>query len=135
MVNKKYACEWLQKSHHDLEGARLLYEAGHYTDTIAYVLHQSLEKILKAISAYRNEPIRKTHNLVELYELLTIQIDLEENEIFLLSIATTYQTKQRYPVVHKKLPEREEIKNILDFTEKLFDDILTQLDIDLLDIE
>lgn len=135
MVNKKYACEWMQKAHHDLEGARLLYEADHYTDTIAYILHQSLEKILKAITAYQNEPIRKTHNLLELYELLTIEIDLDENEIFLLSIATTYQTKQRYPVVHKKLPASEEIKNILDFTEKLFDDILMQLNIDPVDIQ
>lgn len=135
MVNKKYACEWMQKARHDLEGARLLYEADHYTDTIAYILHQSLEKILKAITAYQNEPIRKTHNLLELYELLTIEIDLDENEIFLLSIATTYQTKQRYPVVHKKLPACEEIKIILDFTEKLFDDILMELNIDPVDIQ
>ncbi len=134
MVNKKYACEWLSKALHDLEGARLLYEADHYTDTIAYVVHQSLEKTLKAIWAYQNQAIRKTHNLVELYELLPLPINLKENEIFLLSIATTYQTQQRYPVVHKKLPSKEEIKDILDFSEKLFNDVLQRLNIDLLDL-
>ncbi len=135
MVSKTYALEWMQKAIHDLEGARLLYKSHHYTDTVGYVLHQSLEKMLKAVSAYQNEPIRKTHNLVELYELLEDRIDLNEDKIFLLSIATTYQTKQRYPVAQKKLPPREEIKEILDFADKLFEDILKKLDIDIGDIK
>ena len=135
MENKAYALEWMQKALHDLEGVRLLYESNHYTDTVGYVLHQSLEKILKAMSAYRNKPIRKTHNLVELYELLEDRIDLDEDEIFLLSIATTYQTKQRYPIAQKKLPPREEIKEVLDFTSRLFEAVLKKLEINIGDIK
>jgi len=120
MANRQYAIEWLIKAKHDLEGARLLIVAEHHTDTISYVLHQSLEKTLKAILAYDNEPIVKTHNLVELYELLSDKIELDDEQTYLLSIATTYQTKQRYPVPHKKLPSKYEIKEIFDFAEKLF---------------
>ena len=130
MANKTYALEWMQKSLHDLSGARLLYESDHYTDTTSYVWHQSLEKMLKAISAYCNEPQRKTHNLVELYELLAIDLDLGDDEVFMLSIATTYQTKQRYPVTQKILPSKKEIGDILDFTEKLFSQISDKLQID-----
>lgn len=134
MANKRYACEWLQKAFHDLKGARLLYDSDHYTDTIAYVLHQSCEKTLKSVYAYQNHVIRKTHNLLELYELLPLQISLEDEEIFLLSVATTYQTQQRYPVVHKKLPAKEEIKEVLEFSEKLFEHVMLVLKIDLKDL-
>ena len=135
MASKTYALEWMQKALYDLEGARLLYVSNHYTDTVGYILHQSLEKVLKSMSAYQNRPIRKTHNLVELYELLEERIDLNEDEVFLLSIATTYQTKQRYPVTQKKLPSREEIKEVLDFADKLFEDVLKKLDLDIGDMQ
>ena len=129
MANKPYAIEWLTKAHHDLQGAKLLVEAGHYTDTISYVLHQSLEKTLKAILAYENKPIVKTHNLVELYELMSDSINLEDDKVFFLSIATTYQTKQRYPVVHKQLPSEEEIREVWCFAEAFFQQVLQHLEI------
>jgi HEPN domain-containing protein len=128
MANKPYAIEWLTKAHHDLLGAKLLVEAEHYTDTISYVLHQSLEKTLKAILAYENKPIVKTHNLVELYELMSDSINLEDDKVFLLSIATTYQTKQRYPVVHKQLPSKAEIREVLCFSEAFFQQVLQHLE-------
>ena len=51
---------------------------------------------------------------------MTVKIDLDDEEVYLLSIATTYQTKQRYPVVPKVLPSKQEIEEILCFSEKLF---------------
>ncbi len=130
MANKVYAAEWLQKALHDLTGAKILYESDHYTDTTAYVLHQAIEKTLKSTYAYNNEAQRKTHNLVELYELMTVKIDLEDEEVYLLSIATTYQTKQRYPVVPKVLPSKKEIEEVLYFSEKLFERVISMLEID-----
>jgi HEPN domain-containing protein len=130
MANKLYAAEWLQKALHDLVGARILYEADHYTDTTAYVLHQAIEKTLKSIYAYNNEAQRRTHNLLELYELMPVSIDLADEEIYLLSIATTYQAKQRYPVAPKVLPSPEEIEKILCFSEKLFERVAGMLEID-----
>jgi HEPN domain-containing protein len=123
MANKAYAEEWLQKAYHDLTGARLLFEADHYMDTTAYVLHQALEKTLKSIYAYSNQPQRKTHNLVELYELLPSELELEDEEVYLLSVATTYQTKQRYPTMPKSPPSKKEIEEILIFSEKFFEQV------------
>ncbi len=128
MANKTHAIEWLEKSYHDLDSAKILYEAGHFTDTIGYILHQSIEKIFKSYLAYDNTPILKTHNLVELNELL--ELDLNEDDIRLLAIATTYHTKQRYPSPHKKLPTKEEIKAILELTAELFDHACKKLDIE-----
>ena len=130
MANKTHATEWLEKAYHDLDSARLLFEAGHFTDTIGYLLHQSIEKIFKSSLAYQNVPIVKTHNLIELNELLDDFVDLNHDEITLLAIATTYHTKQRYPSPHKRLPSNEEIKAILEFANFLMETVVQKLNID-----
>lgn len=128
MANKPHAIEWVEKAYHDLDSAKILNVAGHFTDTIGYILHQSIEKIFKSYLAYDNTPIVKTHNLVELNELL--RLDLNEDDIRLLAIATTYYIKQRYPSPHKKLPSKEEINEILELTKHLFDSVCKKLNID-----
>ncbi len=135
MPNKQSAKEWLIKSYHDLNGAIILFKADHYTDTIGFILQQSLEKLLKSILAYENQKIKKSHNLVELYEMVSNRFSLEEEDIRLLSIATTYGTRVRYPTPHKKMPSKDEIKNILDFTVSLFDKVCQILYIDKKEIE
>ncbi len=135
MSNKSHAIEWLEKSYHDLDSAKVLFEAGHYTDTIGYILHQSIEKNFKSYLAYKNVPIAKTHNLIELYELLESNLDLNDDEIEFIAIATTYHMKQRYPSPHKRLPLKEEIKSILDFTIILMESACQQLEISIDDIK
>ena len=130
MPNKPSAKEWLTHANHDLNGAILMYKANHYTDTISYVVHQAIEKSLKSILAYNNIAIKKSHNLRELYELVTSDIFiLNDDELYILAIATTYYTKQRYPTPHKKLPSKEEIKNVISFSKQLLSDICKNLDI------
>jgi len=129
-VNKTSAKEWLKHSYHDLDGAKLLFKADHFTDTISYVLHQSLEKSLKSILAFYNKPIKKTHNLIELYELVkNNDFYLEEDEIFLLAIASNYYTEQRYPVVDKESPTKKEIKDMIDLSDRIFNQICKVFDI------
>jgi len=123
MPNKQSAKDWLTQAFHDLNGAIILFEAKHYTDTIGYILQQSLEKILKSILAYDNQKIKKSHNLVELNEIINNRLNLTENDIRLLAIATTYGTKLRYPTPHKKSPQEDEIKEVLDFAKKLFEKV------------
>lgn len=135
MANKTHAAEWLEKSYHDLDSAKILFESGHYTDTIGYILHQSIEKIFKSWLAYQNVPIVKTHNLIELYEVTDAVLDLNEDEIEFLAIATTYYTKQRYPSPHKRLPPKEEIKAVLDLATGLMESVCQQLGIDTNDIK
>ena len=129
MVNKNYAKEWLEKAYHDLDSANILFVSGHYTDTIGYLYHQSIEKLFKSIIAFQNNPIEKTHNLVELNELLNEYFEFNEDELMILSIVTTYHTKQRYPSIHKSLPSKEEIVKVKDFASYLFDKVCTILNI------
>ena len=123
MVNKNYAKEWLKKAYHDLDSANILFLSGHYTNTIGYLYHQSIEKSFKSIIAFQNNPIQKTHNLIELNELLSEYFKFNEDELMILSIVTTYHTKQRYPSIHKTLPSKEEISKVKDFALYLFNKI------------
>jgi len=130
MANKPYAIEWIQKAYHDLDSANILYRSGYYTDTIGYLYHQSIEKLLKSIIAYKNNPINKTHNLIELNELIDNYFDFNEDELLILAKATTYCTKQRYPSLDKTLPSKEEILQVKELAIYLFDQICKILEID-----
>ena len=83
----------------------------------------------KSFLAFENEPIRKTHDLVELSKLVEGCIHFEAAEIDLLDIATTYYTQDRYPGP-VDLPTKEQVKEILGFSEKLFSRVCHILDID-----
>ena len=129
MANKQSAIQWLTKAYHDLSSAQVLYAADHYTDTIANDLEQSIEKMLKSFLAYNNEPIRKTHDLVELSKLVEGHIHFEPAEMDLLDIATAYYTQDRYPGP-VALPSGEQIEKVLDFTQALLSKVCRILDID-----
>jgi len=129
MANKQSAAEWLTKAYHDLSSAQVLYAADHYTDTIAFALQQAIEKTLKSFLAYENKQIKRTHHLIDIYELVTDAIQLEESQVRILAIATTYCTQDRYPSP-VELPPREQIKEVLDFAEALFSRVCHILDID-----
>ncbi len=58
-MNKNAAKEWLIKSWHNLSSTKILLNANHYTDVIAVDLHYSLEKTLKAFSAYENKKFQE----------------------------------------------------------------------------
>lgn len=130
MGNTSSAREWLAKAYHDLSSARILYAAHHYTDTIGIDLQQAIEKSLKTFLAYGNKSIKKTHNLIETYELVSDYIQLNDSQVRLLGIATTYYIQDRYPASSSELPSREQIKDVLDFAEDLFETVCRSLDID-----
>ena len=130
MPNKAIAKEWLKKAYHNLSSAQILYDADHYTDTIGFELQQAIEKILKSFLAYENKQIKKTHNLIEVYELVTDSIQLDESKIRMLGIATNYYVHDRYPVGPVVLPERKEINEVLEFAENLFEKACRVLEID-----
>ena len=58
-MNKTALKGWLTIAYHDLQSAKILYEAEHYTDSIGNDLAQAIEKILKAIIAYKNQRFQK----------------------------------------------------------------------------
>lgn len=129
MSNKPYAKEWLIFAKKNLETAILLFEANHYEDIIGVEIQQSLEKILKSLLTNENLKISKNHDLVKLYFMIEEFISLNENEIVFLRIATDYYKEDRYLNPNYTLPAREEIKEILDFTEGFFYKVCEILDI------
>ncbi|MFA6136936.1 MAG: HEPN domain-containing protein [Sulfurimonas sp.] len=130
MANKSYAKEWLNFSKKNLDTAILLFNVNHYEDIIGIELQQSLEKLLKSIMANENIKIPKDHDLVKLYFLIENFIILGEQEIIYLKFATDYFKEDRYPNPNYSLPPREEIKKVLDFTEKFFAKVCEILEIE-----
>jgi HEPN domain-containing protein len=119
MPNKIYAQEWIVFSLKNLKTAQLLYEANHYEDIIGIELQQALEKMLKSLLAYKNSKIPKSHKLLELV-VQTNEINFMEDELILLETATNYYRVDRYPNPNYSLPTRDEIAEVLNFTEMLF---------------
>ncbi len=133
MPNENYAKEWLCFAFKNLSTAELLYEANHYEDIIGIELQQALEKTFKSLFAYDNQKIPKNHKLVELLEY--INLDVTDKEKFLLEIATDYYKVDRYPNPNYCLPPRKEIKEVLNFTQKIFDKVCDILGIDKNELE
>jgi HEPN domain-containing protein len=129
-MNITAAKEWLEKVWHDLSSSKILYEANHYTDSIGVDLHYAIEKSLKTILAYQNRKIPKTHDLLELNEMVQDYVRIDEKDIYFLHVANKYHIEESYPVFGRPLPEREEIKKVMDFSYKLFGKVCLVLDID-----
>ena len=133
-MNKTSAKEWLNKAWHHLGSGKILYEANHYTDVIAIDLHYAVEIMLKSFLAYQNKKIIKTHDLIEISELIKDKISFDYQEKKLMVLITTYHIRGSYPTRERRLPPREEILEVLNFTEELFDRVCKILDIDKIEV-
>ena len=134
-MNENSAKSWIEKAWHNLSTAQILYKADHYTDIIAVELHYTIEKSLKSFLAYENKKIPKTHDLIELYKITRHFVEFDEREIDLLIIAREKHIRESYPQFERGLPAREEVKEVLEFSENLFSDISKKLEIDIGDIK
>jgi len=134
-MNKTSSKEWLIKAWHNLSSASLLYNAKHYTDVIAVELHYSVEKVLKSFLAYENKKIPKTHDLNEIHETILDKISFTNEELDLLDIITEYHIDESYPVYDRKMPSREELQEVLYFTEAVFQKVCNILDIKLEEVQ
>jgi len=129
-MNKQSTKEWLIKAWHSLSSAKILYNANHYTDTIAVEVHYSVEKILKSFLAYQNKKIPKKHDLNEIHSFLIDMISFDETELILLDTISEYHIEASYPQYNRSMPSRAEIKEVLEFSEKLFYRVCDILEID-----
>ena len=113
------AKEWLEKGKHDFEMAQLLYKEQGYTDTIAFLIHQAVEKYLKGFLIYHGWQLKKIHDLEA---LLSEAIKIEpsfENFIPACRKITEYYIESRYPLGFPVDYSREEIKESLDVARKI----------------
>lgn len=132
-MNKTASLEWITIAYHDLKSAQILYKAEHYTDSIGVDLQQSIEKLLKSLIASQNLKIPKTHDLYQIYDSIE-KLDFTEYELELLDKATLYLKEERYPNPSYMLPPRQEIKEVLDFTETIFEKVCNILQINMKDV-
>jgi len=128
MPNSTYAKEWINKACHNFKAAKFLYENDFYTDVVGVELHNALEKLFKAVIAYKNQKIAKTHDLLVLYSY--IQDEIGEVELSLLERANSYFKEGRYPNIWYELPTKEEIEKILGLSTVLFEKICHNLKLD-----
>lgn len=96
MTKDEHIKYWVECSQRDLESAEAIFNSGRY-DWCLYVGHLALEKIIKALFVDRNDNNipPKIHNLVRLAELS--QIDLNEEQKFLLDQINDFNLQTRYP--------------------------------------
>ena len=128
-MNRTSAKEWLEKSWHNLSGAKIFYDANHYTDVTAVELHYSVEKSLKSFLAFENKKIPKTHDLLDIYKLVNHFINLDDDKDLLDKI-TKYHIEESYPALQNEMPNNEDIKEVLDFAFIIFDKVCTILEIE-----
>lgn len=128
MANKQYALEWLELAKHNLEAADLLFNSGHYTDVIGIEIHQAIEKTIKAVYAYNNIKILKTHNLLRLANNCNLT-SIIQADYDILEKASDYYNESRYPGPKYQMPDIKEIETVLNIAHKLYEKVSQYINI------
>ena len=115
MPNRVLANDWLESGKKHLDVAEILFKNGHYTDIVGIELQQSVERVLKAILAYNNLSIARTHDLAILLEAVKSEIEFDCDIREQCEIATDYFIDNRYPVRGSNfLPSEKEIEKVIE---------------------
>jgi HEPN domain-containing protein len=134
-MNRTYAQEWLHFAQKNLSTAQILTRMEHYTDIIGSEVQQSVEKSLKALLAYHNLAIPKTHDLTllaaQIKSLEIEELHFDDETFDILDRITLYYKFERYPNPNYFVPSREEMEESLQFAEDLFSQICEILHIDI----
>lgn len=111
-VGREYIRQWLEKADTDLRAAEYLLTASGFTDVICFHAQQAVEKLLKAVLAYKKIEIPRTHDLKILLNrtgLTEEELGLLEDEIDELS---GYCVETRYPADLPVLTVQDAVKAI-----------------------
>ncbi len=134
-MNETSAKEWSTKGWHHLSTANLLYDLNHYSDIVAVEIHYSAEITFKSILAFENSKIVKTHDLIEIYKLIKHRLTLPECDLSFLDIISEYHIRESYPSPHRRLSSKEEIKSMPEFTNNLFAEVCSVVNISIEEIK
>ena len=99
MPDINHAKEWLKIAERDYAVALHLSKTFYPlpTENICYGCQQAAEKALKAILAYNETDIPKTHDIELLHSLCQVYTDKIELEVGVTRALTRFATKSRYP--------------------------------------
>ncbi len=119
----KIANEWFERGRHDIEAARLLFDYQHYTDTIAHLIQQGVEKYLKGFLIHHGWKLKKIHDLEELVtEATKYNVGFKEYLDFARKV-TAYYIDNRYPPGPPIDYPREDIEKSLKLAEEIIEKI------------
>jgi len=93
----KQAMEWLGRGSHDIETAQLLYDNRGHIDSIAFHIHQALEKYLKGYLIFFGKKPPKIHDLGSLLNHIIFLDDSFAGYRDLCEKSTLYYIDSRYP--------------------------------------
>lgn len=119
---KKTALKWLKQAVHDIQMAEKNIAIGGY-DVAAFLAHQSVEKLLKAIFIIKGKKFPKTHYIDELAR----ELNLKKEYVDSLSELTVDYTFSRYPDVSENVPYEEYDEEIAKEKVKLAKEIFETL--------
>jgi HEPN domain-containing protein len=98
-MNRAAAAKWLKQALHDLDMARRNVGIGGY-DTAAFLAHQSVEKLLKALLAAQGRAVPRMHFIDELAGQLNLP---PEVQVHIDGLTADYMLS-RYPDVSDLVP-------------------------------
>ena len=107
MPNEAKALEWLKYAQNDADVAAHLSVAYRPlpTNTICWLCQQAVEKSYKAILAYHDERVPKTHNITRLQQATIVYESSVSIDEKIADKITEFATEARYP------------DNVFDFTD------------------
>ena len=112
---------WIYKAKNDLKSAqKLLAGDDPIMDTAIYHTQQCAEKALKGYLAFRNQPLKKTHDIELLVEFCS-KIDSDFEKLYDCSEnLTPYATAFRYPDIYLE-PDYDEVYEAIDMAREILE--------------
>jgi HEPN domain-containing protein len=121
---------WVRKASSDLRAAEHEFGADPpILDDIVFHCHQAVEKTLKALLAWHDQPFRSTHNLVELGQRCAELHPELEPVLRRAAPLTEYAWKFRYPGEFEE-PSREEAREAFALAREVVELILVRIPAD-----
>lgn len=119
--------DWLVRAADDLRAADhgLVAEPPLFFDVVFHS-QQAIEKALKGLLAWHDEPFRKTHNLVELGEQCARLVPSLSELLLRSAPLTEYATGTRYPR-RAAAPSGGEVQATLALAREVYDSVLALL--------
>lgn len=114
------AGSWFRRARDDLSAARLALPAG-LTDSAAFHVQQTLEKLLKGLLAAADQELFKSHNIGELAKLAHLHWPAIVASPFLLRKVGDWYVGSRYPDAEEPTPDPESVAEALDVVAVLLD--------------
>jgi len=116
---------WINSAESDLETARILIENNKPLEGL-FFCHLVIEKTIKSHIVKLNKTIPpKSHNLIYLSDLISIEISNHISNFF--GILMKYQLSGRYPDYNPYVPEKSKVLEYFETTKEVLEWLKNQL--------